>query len=432
VSVRENQEQVPFGFNVLGHISGNLGLAVACRNTIHMLSACGESVCVVDIDAGGGRSGHDLTYQHLACGSKPPPFAINLIHLNPPDVVNAMVDDRRMFDPVTRVNACVPFWELTYLPEQYWVPVLNNVDLVLAPTRYILDTVNRSCPDAVAVHYPQAVFLPADVRPNRARWHIPADAIAFLMVIDVASDLERKNPRAALEAFRMAFPPEADSNARLVVKLNNSRISRNFSRETDELIASLKSDPRVTTIEDRLSYADVLSLNSSCDVYVSLHRAEGLGLNLMEAMSLGKAVIATAWSGNMDYMTEENSCLVGHTLVPVTSNHPTYVADAIGENQMWAEPDVTAAAQWMQRLAEDAPLRLRLGQAASQTMDRAREVFLQGGAISAIRDLWDADEVHSQKHAERAAQLLALRKIGPYRMTRRRVGTFLRKTGLRP
>ena len=106
-------------------------------------------------------------------------------------------------------------------------------------------------------------------------------------------------------------------------------------------------------VDEHLTYAEVLSLNASSDVYLSLHRAEGLGLNLLEAMSLGKPVVGTAWSGNTDFMTDENSCLVDYTLIPVVTDHPSYAADVVGEGQMWAEPDVESAARWLRRLAEE-------------------------------------------------------------------------------
>lgn len=430
MSTRDTRRQPPFGFNVIGFITGNLGLAVACRNTLNMLSARDQPLCVVDVDAGGGRSGHDLDHLHLECEAKPPPFAVNLIHMNPPEAVNAMIDDRRAFDPVMRLTGCVPFWELPRLSEKYWVPMLESVDVVLAPTRHVLDAVERSCSGARVVHYPQAVFLPKNVRPDRARWGIPEGDVAFLMVLDVASDVARKNPMATLEAFRAAFPPGGDTRARLVVKLNNARMSRSVGKDTDSLVRSLAADPRLTVVEETMSYADVLSLSASCDAYVSLHRAEGLGLNIMEAMSLGKPVVATGWSGNLDYMTKANSCLIDYTLVPVVSSHPSYAPAMIGEGQTWAEPDVDSAARWMRALAEDEGLRTRLGEAARRTMDDARAAFLRGTMVDFMQDLWESGEAASEGHGRRVDRLLQLRKISPYRMARRRVGRFLRKTGL--
>ena len=119
-------DAIPYGFNVVAHASGNLGLAVAARNTIQALIARRDALCVVDVDAGGGRSGHDLTYAHLECKTSPPPFAVNLLHMNPPDIVNLMIDDRLAFSAADRLNVAVPFWELPRLPEAEWTPLLER------------------------------------------------------------------------------------------------------------------------------------------------------------------------------------------------------------------------------------------------------------------------------------------------------------------
>jgi glycosyltransferase involved in cell wall biosynthesis len=428
-TARSNSEIV-YGLNVIAFVSGNLGLAVAARNTIRALLARGENICVADFDAGGGRSGHDLTYAHLACNSSPPPLAVNLIHMNPPDVVNVMVDDRRAVEVRDRLNVCVPFWELPRMPDQYWAPMLDSVDLVLAPTLHIKNSVEASCPNARVIHYPQAVFLPEGITADRARWGIPADALAFLMAMDVASDIERKNPLGALESFLRAFPLADGGNARLVIKLNNTRHSRRFEAETAELMASLAIDPRVIIVDEHLAYLDVLCLSASTDAYLSLHRAEGLGLNLLEAMSLGKPVVATAWSGNTDFMTAENSCLVDYTMTPVATTHPSYAPAIIGERQQWAEPDIDCAARWLRRLAEEPELRARLGEAARRDMDAARVAFLRGEAFDTIAAMWNDGVVATAEHRERAERLVRLRSISPYLRLRRAVGKTLRRAGL--
>jgi glycosyltransferase involved in cell wall biosynthesis len=182
------------------------------------------------------------------------------------------------------------------------------------------DAAERSAPEVRAVHYPQTVFLPADIAANRDAFGLPHDALLFFMNIDVTSELARKNTAAAM--------------ANTIV------------------------------IDRQLTYAETLSLNASCDVYVSLHRSEGLGLNLLQAMTLGRPVIVTGWSGNTDFMTPEDACLVGYELVPVRATHYAYRPEAIGPGQVWAEPSIAEAAAWMRRLADDESLRRRIGAAA--------------------------------------------------------------------
>ena len=197
------------------------------------------------------------------------------------------------------LNACVPFWELPHLPAE-WVDVLDAMDVVLAPTRFV----KAACDEVLArpsVHYPQAVFVPADVTPDRQRWGFGDEQCVFLLAFDLQSDLQRKNPHAAIEAFARAFGD--DAGALLAIKLNTARLEASQGESLAALRATVSERANVVLIEEHLSYRDVLSLYASCDVMVSTHRSEGLGLHLMEAMSLGRAVMATGWSGNMDFMT---------------------------------------------------------------------------------------------------------------------------------
>jgi glycosyltransferase involved in cell wall biosynthesis len=131
----------------------------------------------------------------------------------------------------------------------------------------------------------------------------------------------------------------------------------------------------------------VLGLYDSCDVIVSLHRSEGLGLSLLEGMSLGKPVVGTAWSGNMDFMGAEDSALVPYTLVDMAvPAWSPYHRRSLGVPARWAEPDVAAAAEWMRRLAGDRALRSQLGDAARKRVDATRIAFGRGEVVKYLSD----------------------------------------------
>jgi len=426
VSTHNPWQRPPFGFNVIGFASGNFGLAVAARNTVRMLVERGFEVRVIDIDAGGGRSGIDQTYTHLESPDAiEAPYAINLFHMNPPDIMRVMRGKPEWLKLSDRLNVCVPFWELSKLPDA-WVPLLETMDLTLCPSRFVLDSVESSAPLSRCVHYPQGVFLPDDIVSNRSRFNLPEDRILFLVSIDLGSDIDRKNPFAAIEAFRLAFP-QNDGQATLVIKLNNEKVARQHFHGAQQLAELVSGRSDIILIEESMPYLDALSLYASCDALVSLHRSEGLGLHLLEAMMLGKPVVCTGWSGNMDFTTPENSLLVDYEFVPVESHHASYAPSAIGEGQVWAEPDVEQAAMYFRKLAGDPALRASLGKAARTSMLRRQTEYTKGRVADTMASAWEhAAAIH-------ADNVTATRRLDRrlYRWARRRTGRLLRKLGLR-
>lgn len=355
------------GFNVIGFISANLGLGNAARTTVRLLLESGFPVSVIDIDAQFGRSGHDTTYNYL---KRPPgdevPYTINLCHLNPPELNALMRAHPEWFDRKGGLNAIVPFWELPVVPKS-WLPVLESIDLILAPTHYIEHMMATQVRSVPVRHFPQTTFLPDQVVPDRKAFGLPENEVLFITSFEMFSDINRKNTWAVLSAFDRAFA--GGNDATLVVKVNNARALPAFEAEMDRLQAFAARNGRVIIIEKVLPHREVMSLYASCDVLVSLHRAEGLGLSPMEAMFLGLPVIATGWSGNMDFMTDRNSCLVPYRLVPANSNAVSgYKPSYVGAETVWADPDTGPAVAWMQRLASDKELRKTIGQAAQTDM----------------------------------------------------------------
>ncbi|MCC6850401.1 MAG: glycosyltransferase [Deltaproteobacteria bacterium] len=355
----------PPGITVIGYVSGNLGLGVAARSTVARLLGWGHPVSVVDVDPGLGRARRDLTYVSLERAA-PHPQAVNLFHLNPVEIVRSSQHWARRVS-LRPNNVCVPFWELPHLPRN-WLPILRAMDAVLAPSRYIRTAIEQGLPTVPVLSYPQAVFVPAGVRADRERWGIADGAVTFLLAFDPLSDMARKNPVGAVTAFQRAF--RSGERVALVVKLNRSghtgwdRLDDGFP----SLRAAMECDRRIRVIDEDLPYTDALSLYASVDAMVSLHRSEGCGLQPMEAMTLGKPVIATGWSGNMDFMSRENACLVGYTLERVRAVHPAYQAERSRTEQVWAEPDMDEAVRWMRRLAAEPELRASFGARAAHAM----------------------------------------------------------------
>ena len=204
------------------------------------------------------------------------------------------------------------------------------------------------------------------------------------MSFAAASGVDRKNPWASVEAFLGAFPD--DDGVRLVVRVNEQA-----GPEPGDLIVRLREraahDSRIIQVTGSLDYVETLSLYASCDAYVSMHRSEGLGLGPMEAMSLGLPVVATGWSGNMDFMTEENSCPVPYRLIPVdVAESSPYAAGVVSGIADVGGAGRGQASAMLRRLRDDRAFRARIGTLAAESMATRRAEVLGGSFIPALAE----------------------------------------------
>ncbi|HTQ83300.1 MAG TPA: glycosyltransferase, partial [Pseudolabrys sp.] len=244
-------------------------------------------------------------------------------------------------------------WELPKLPP-LWARGFRFVHEIWVPSTFTRDAIAGATGLPVRV-----VPHPLPKRPvtpdMRGKLGLPRDALIALNVFHLGSAYTRKNPLAAVAAFRKAFG-EAGREL-LVIKL----IDNGGHGVRHELDAAIAGSSNIRLIEGTLLEADMTGLIAAADIVISLHRSEGFGLVPAQAMALGKPVIATGWSGNLDFMTERNSALVSYTLVPVRDSEGTF--DPAG--QQWAEPDICHAAEWLRRLAASPEMRVRMGATAA-------------------------------------------------------------------
>jgi len=411
------------GVQLYAHFDLPCGLTVSALNTERLLRARGAAV---------GRHSVALREQWVDGATD---GDVNLLHINPVDVVRFMMwphADPRFED---RLNLCAPFWELGRLPD-FWVPVLESMDAVLAPTSFVGDAVLAAVPDARVIRLPQAVTVPDNVQPDRARFGIPDDVFVFGTSFAAEAVLDRKNPEATIAAFLRAFPDERD--VVLVVRASPTAAADPVA-VWEKLEAAAHGDPRVHVLRGRLDYAGILSLYATLDVYVSLHRAEGLGLGMMESMSLGTPVIATGWSGSMDFMTDDNSLPVSYAMTPVAVGPDSpYSVGSIGFVGEWAEPSIEDAAAKMQHLYADRELTRRLSATALEDMDSRRREVERAAFVDEITGLLTASPLPGKER--RAAQLRSIESVQrrrglymrPYLKARATGGKLLRATGLRP
>ena len=267
------------------------------------------------------------------------------------------------------------FWELEYVP-LHMRQSIALVDEIWAGTKFVTDAFAAVAPVPVR-HVPIPIAEPQPSDRGRADFPVLADAgqrPVFLAVFDHLSVTERKNPVGLIEAFRIAFTP--DEGPVLIIKTMNGH-QRWASHQRVLAAADGRGDIRVW--DETLTRADQMALVAAADCMVSLHRSEGLGLHLAEAMWLGTPVIATRYSGNLDFMNDDNSLLIDYDLVKVEHGEGVYPSSA-----MWAAPDLAQAAAAMRRIASDAALASTLAAAGRQTMAQQPSLLETGRLISQL------------------------------------------------
>jgi glycosyltransferase involved in cell wall biosynthesis len=325
------------GLAVAGELSQPTGLGESARLMLRGLHCLGMPSWPLDLMA--------------PWGELPPPGAALVVHVNAPMLPCALM---RMPRALLRGRRVVGYWawELPCVPPE-WRAGLRFVHEIWVPSRFTAAAMETIAPGRVRVVPPPLGALPATrAALDRSAFGLPDTAVIVLVSFNLASSLERKNPLAAIAAFRAAFGNRKDRM--LLLKVGNPD---HFPRDFSVIAAAAAAAPNIR-IETRVLPADDhAALLSTCDIVLSLHRAEGLGLVPAEAMLRGKPVIATGWSGNMEFMDSESAALVGYRLVPARDARHVY--DVPGA--VWAEPDVQEAVAQLRRLADDAAERAALG-----------------------------------------------------------------------
>ena len=345
----------PHGVNLVAYIRAEMGLGEAGRGMASVLESAGVPFRVYNFEAGNPSSHANLSWSHKE-GSRAE-YDVTLLCVGPDNLENvrAYLPNRFLNN---RYVIAYWFWELPEFPEE-WTRGFELVSEIWAGSGFVQESVALKSP-APVVRVPPVVRI-GNTRLPRGYFLLPENRFLFLSACDTFSVLERKNPLGVIRAYLTAFPRE-DPRVGLVLKFNNPSDSR---LQLENILSLVAGRNDIHIINKIFARDEIDSLIAACDSVVSLHRAEGFGLVPAEAMSLGKPVIITAWSGNVDYMTPDNCAAIGYKLVPLGRDYGLYKA-----HQYWAEPDLDQAAHWMRRLVEEPGLCLELGRRAQETMTR--------------------------------------------------------------
>lgn len=335
------------GVNIFAYFRGQFGLGESARLYTRALIDAGYPVALQDIaiDVPHGFGERSLE-RHIGLAA---PHRINLLFVNPDYLAEALAGIEKARTEGQYVIACW-FWELERIPEQ-WLWALDKVDEIMVASTFI-ERAFRSVTDKPILRVPIPLMDAVDSGLSREHFDLPSNGFLFLNTFDFNSWIARKNPLAVIEAFQKAFPKHRKDVFLLIKSSNGHRYPEGFHR----LLAAASADRRILIRDGIIDRRHMRALYRCSDSYVSLHRAEGFGLGMAEAMALGKPVVATGWSGNLEFMTTENSCLVDYRLVPVERDEYLH-----GDGAQWAQADVGHAAELMSRIADEPDFARKIG-----------------------------------------------------------------------
>lgn len=363
------------GVNVIGHFCYPSGLRTSVQSIVDGLQRADRAVSLRDVPVDRhkdepihhhfvGLEHHDTTLLHI----QPDPhfrdaYFLSGLHPRQP----------RSY----RIGYW--YWEMDTVPET-WKPAVLQTDELWAATRFVADALKSRLDQPVFTLAPGMALAPFERR-GLAYFGVPAGKFVFLFVFHMMSVMERKNPLGLIRAFSRAFGPHTP--VVLVLKIT-------FGEHHPQLMEKLRraaaeAPAEVVIIDQVYTQDETLSLIDACDSYVSLHRSEGLGLTMAEAMLLGKPVIATRFSGNLDFMSDTSSLLVDCDIVKVGRSVPPYEA-----HMCWAEPSEECAAHLMRRVFEERDFAMAMGQRARTDLETNHSLVAAGrrmaDRLDAIRD----------------------------------------------
>ena len=323
------------GVNLYGYVHAESGVGQSARSTLMSLSAVGIPVSVIDV-----RLGNVSRMQANIDSSlkSDPKFRINLFHINADQLEIAFGE---LGTDILQNCYNIGFWawELPDFPAEF-ASASRYLDAIWTPSQFCRKAIEPMV--GIPVHViPHSVWQETEA--ETASLDIDFSKYTFCTMFDCLSVPERKNVQATIEAFELAFPETTD--IQLLIKVVNLDAKNDFSNYLKEKVESNRS---IRLLSRYLNRDEVYTFLRQSDCFISLHRSEGFGLAIAEAMLLGKPVIATNWSGNTDFCNTGNAFLVDYRLIKLEQDYGPYK-----KGQIWADPLMEHAALLMDKVVKD-------------------------------------------------------------------------------
>ncbi|MEG4027443.1 MULTISPECIES: glycosyltransferase [unclassified Microcoleus] len=352
------------GINIAGYINGEFGIGEGVRANIRAAEAAGIPFAINNFTRSPHRK-QDTTYQNFSLDN---PHPVNLIQVNA-DQVAAFIKHTGSTYFENKYNIGFWAWELPAFPPE-WQPAFNHFHEIWTYSNYCAEAISALAPIPVIKIMP-SIDIPAHSL-NREALNLPKNKFIFLFVFDFSSRIERKNTLATIQAFKQAFGE--DDRLLLIIKSSNSN---KHLEEQNLLKSAIANYSNIKHLDGYLSKNKLNGLLYNCDCYVSLHRCEGFGLTMAEAMFYGKPVIATGYSSNTEFMNVGNSYLVKYKLIPIEQDCGPYK-----KGNVWAEADVEHAADLMRYVFNNYREAQQMGAVAAEEIKTLLNPQVTGNKIS--------------------------------------------------
>lgn len=356
------------GINVFGFINGEFGIAEATRLNCKAMQSAGIPINLMNYDVRTNHDNNDLTFTHFSDKADHP---INLVQVSAS--VSEMSNFFEYFDYSffeKKYNILYMAWESETIPEDYLLNI-NLFDEVWTPSEYCKKCIEKYIASPVKV-IPHPIDI--NLKPtedSEALNFYNDDLFNFLFIFDYNSSIQRKNVLNLIKVFRETFDGK-ENNAFLTIKTSKSD---KFSLEKEQIKEAIGDSVKIKVVEKIFDKNALNYVISNCDSYISLHRSEGFGLTMAEAMYFGKPVIATGYSGNLQFMNAENSFLVNAEKISYGSDDLNY-----DSNTIWSEPSLEEASEYLKKIYQG-------GDEVKAASDNARTTITNNFSLEGVGKL---------------------------------------------
>ncbi|CAI8710582.1 glycosyltransferase [Chryseobacterium sp. IT-36CA2] len=421
--MKENKEI--FGVNMSGFFNAEIGFGEAIRNNLKALKTVNIPAKPINFNM---NLRHRLNDTSVSYDDNINNYPVNIIHVNM-DTIGSFLQEKSSEFFKDKYNIGYWAWELEEFPDVY-TEYFKYYDEIWTCSKYCLDSISLKSTVPV-INIPHPINIETEEIIPDFETEMQENCYNFLFVFDYNSLIERKNTLGLIEAYEKAFGKN-NEKVKLILKTS---IPNHHPKSKEKVLAKIGDNKSIIYKEEMLRRGELLALMNKADCYISLHRSEGFGLTMAEAMALGKPVIATGYSGNLDYMNISNSFLVKYKIIKQEDD-----LGVLPKDNFWSEPDTDHAAEMMKFVFENQGYAIEIGKRAKQDIENYFSLAAIGAKMKKRLDiieniiLPERDDTHVRDNLVKlmSEKMLLEKKVlylekGLYNKVRKQVNTLLKK-----